>query len=95
MRRYELWLINGTLKSLAPAALCAKTIEDRVRGIACPSCDVSVLDMQDPKIAARAKGLGIQAVPAVVINGKIADCCQERDFSEAALRAEGIGQPIA
>lgn len=77
----------------AGCAVC-KDVEDRVRAIACPSCDVSVLDMQHPEVAARAKGLGIQAVPAVVIDGKLADCCQGRDFSETALRAEGIGQPI-
>ena len=78
----------------AGCAVC-KELEDRVRGIACPSCDVSVLDMHDPQVAVRAKSMGIQAVPAIVIDGKLANCCQGRDFSEAALRAEGIGQPIA
>ena len=77
----------------AGCTVCAD-VENRVRGIACPSCEVTVLDMKDPKVIARAKSLGIQAVPAVVIDGKLADCCQGRDFSEAALRAEGIGQPI-
>jgi hypothetical protein len=38
-----------------------------VQRIACPSCDVSVLDMNDPKVASRAKSLGIRSVPAVVI----------------------------
>ena len=78
----------------AGCAVC-KDVEDRIHGIACPSCDVTVLDMKDPEVAARAKSLGIRAVPAIVIDGKLADCCQGRDFSEAALRAEGIGQPIA
>ena len=72
-----------------------KAVEDRIYGIACPSCDVTVLDMNDPEVAARAKSLGVQAVPAIVIDGQLANCCQGQEFSEAALRAEGIGQPMA
>jgi hypothetical protein len=65
-----------------------------VRGLACPSCDVSVLDMHDPAVARRAKGLGVRSVPAVVIDGKLADCCQGRGPDEAVLRAAGLGQAI-
>ncbi len=66
-----------------------------VKDIACPSCDVSVLDMNDPNVARRAKGLGIKSVPAVVIDGKLADCCSGRGPDEATLRAAGLGQPIS
>lgn len=65
-----------------------------VNTIACPSCDVSVLDMNDPAVASRAKELGIRSVPAVVIDGKLADCCAGRGPDEATLRAAGLGQPI-
>ena len=65
-----------------------------VQNIACPSCDVSVLDMNDPNVASRAKSLGIRSVPAVVIDGKLADCCTGRGPDEATLRAAGLGQPI-
>jgi len=65
-----------------------------VNNIACPSCDVSVLDMNDPNVASRAKSLGIGSVPAVVIDGKLADCCAERGPDEATLRAAGVGQPL-
>jgi hypothetical protein len=54
----------------------------------------SVLDMHDPQVAGRAKGLGIRSVPAVVIDGKLADCCTVRGPHEATLRAAGLGQPI-
>lgn len=64
-----------------------------VQDIACPSCDVSVLDMNDATIASRAKGLGIKSVPAVVIDGKLADCCTGRGPDESTLRAAGLGQP--
>ena len=66
-----------------------------VKDSACPSCDVSVLDMNDPNVASRAEGLGIKSVPAVVIDGKLADCCSERGPDEATLRAAGLGQPIS
>ena len=72
---------------------CQDTI-NFVNGIACASCDVTVLDMQDAAVANRAKALGVQSVPAVVIDGKLADCCRNRGISEAALRGEGIGQPL-
>jgi hypothetical protein len=36
--------------------------------------------------------LGIRSVPAVVINGKLADCCAGRGPEEAVLRAAGVGQ---
>jgi glutaredoxin len=62
-----------------------------VQSVACPSCEVSVLDMHDPKVAGRAKSLGIRSVPAVVINGKLADCCTGRGPDEATLRAAGLG----
>ncbi|MBI2481110.1 MAG: thioredoxin family protein [Planctomycetia bacterium] len=65
-----------------------------VQGIACPSCDVSVLDMNDPNVAARAKSLGIKSVPAVVIDGKVADCCSGRGPDEATLRKAGLGQSL-
>lgn len=66
-----------------------------VKDIACPSCDVSVLDMNDPKVASRAKNLGIRTVPAIVIDGKLADCCTGRGPDEATLRAAGLGQPLS
>jgi glutaredoxin 3 len=70
---------------------CQQAI-DLVNGIACPSCDVTVLDMKDTAVADRAKTLGIRSVPGVVIDGKLADCCRGGGITEAALRAEGIGQ---
>jgi glutaredoxin 3 len=71
---------------------CQQTI-NLVNRIACASCDVTVLDMKDTAVADRAKTLGVQRVPAVLIDGKLADCCRDQGISEAALRADGIGQP--
>ena len=65
-----------------------------IKRMACPSCEVTILDMRDPDIARRAKSLGIRAVPAVVIDGTLADCCAGRGPDAATLRAAGLGQPI-
>jgi len=70
---------------------CVETIE-LVNRVACPSCGVSVLDMNRADVAQRAMGLGIRSVPAVVIDGKLADCCAGRGPEEATLRAAGLGQ---
>jgi hypothetical protein len=63
--------------------------------LACESCEVNVLDMNNPGVAERAKTLGISAVPAVVINGRLADCCAGRGPDEAMLQASGIGKPLS
>jgi glutaredoxin 3 len=77
----------------AGCGVCTETIE-MVQRAACSSCEVTVLDMRDAAVARRAKDLGIRAVPAVVIDGKLADCCSGRGVDEATLRAAGLGQPI-
>lgn len=66
-------------------------IVDLVNRIACPACEVRVLDMHDPNVAGRAKGLGIQSIPAVVIDYKLAACCSARGPEEDTLRAAGLG----
>lgn len=77
----------------AGCAACEETIQ-LVNRIACPSCEVTVLDMRDARVAKRAKELGIRSVPAVVINGRLADCCTGRGVEGSALHAAGVGQPI-
>ena len=75
----------------AGCPVCASAIK-MVEDIACPACDVTVLDMNDANVASRAKSLGIRSVPAVVIDGKLADCCTGRGPDEATLRTAGVGQ---
>ena len=40
-----------------------------IRRIACSSCEIEVLDMHDPAVAARAKSYGVRTVPAVAVYG--------------------------
>ena len=78
----------------AGCAACEDAIA-RIRDRACPSCDIAVLDMKDAGVAARAKDLGIRSVPAVVIDGKLADCCAGRGPDIAALESAGLGQSLS
>lgn len=77
----------------AGCSACQQTI-DLVNKIACPSCDVSILDMHNSDISRRAKTLSIHRVPAIVIDGKLADCCLLSAPDEKSLRAAGIGNRI-
>ena len=77
----------------AGCVACRKTV-DLVHSLACPSCEVAVLDIQDPQVARRAEILGIRSVPAVLVDGRRADCCAGTGPEEASLRRAGIGQPI-
>lgn len=76
----------------ADCPLCEETVE-LVKRVACPSCEITVLDMKDSAVADRAKSLGVRSVPAVAVDSKLAECCIGRGPDEAALRAMGIGQP--
>ena len=77
----------------AGCPVCEQTVE-LVKRIACESCDVTVLDLHDAEVANQAKKLSIKSVPAIVIDGKLAQCCEERGPDEETLRAAGLGQPL-
>ena len=68
-----------------------QTAIDLVNRLACPSCEVTVLDMNDIHVAKRARELGVRSVPAVAIDGQLAACCTSAGIDEGALRAAGLG----
>lgn len=65
-----------------------------VQDMKCPSCDLSILDMNEPEVAQKAGALGIHSVPAIVVDGQLAGCCQGNGPTRDELEAAGIGQPI-
>ncbi len=77
----------------AGCPLCDDVVE-QVRALACESCDVQVVSLQEDEGARRAETVGVQSVPAVAVNGTLADCCQGRGVNEDDLRAAGIGDPL-
>ncbi len=75
--------------------LCEETVK-LVKDLACPSCEVVVYNLADPceskECLDKAKEYGISAVPTVVVDGKIADCCRPGKPSREDFVAAGIGR---
>lgn len=76
----------------AGCSACEPIVE-LVKSLACPSCDVQVLDMKEHSVAQKAKEYGLRTVPAVVIDGKLAACCEGTGPNAETLRAAGLGVP--
>lgn len=72
---------------------CCDEAVTAVKAAACSGCNVQVRDMKDPSVAADAKRYGIKRVPAVVIDGKLADCCASGGIDIDTLRSMGLGSP--
>ena len=64
-----------------------------VQDMACPDCEVTIHDLRQSG-ARKAAEYGIATVPAVVIDGNVASCCQNRGPNRKDLAAAGIGQPL-
>lgn len=76
----------------ADCPVCRDAIKE-IRGQACGSCEVVVRDMNDPEVAERARTLGIRSVPAVAVDGRLADCCTSLGIDVERLKEMGLGQP--
>ena len=76
--------------------LCEPVVE-LVKKTACSACDVVVYDLNagcsTNECREKAKRYGITRVPAVVVNGKLLDCCKTGSVSEQSLRNAGVGTP--
>jgi len=66
-----------------------------VNSIGCPSCEIEVLDMHKDAAAATAKQYGVRSVPAIAVDGKLADCCAGRGVDEVSLRSAGVGVALS
>ena len=75
----------------AGCSACQDVIE-QVKAAACPSYDVQVVSMTDTREAARAKALSVRSLPAIVIDGKLANCCSGGGVDLDVLRSAGLGR---
>jgi glutaredoxin 3 len=64
---------------------------DSVKQLADTLVEVEVLDMHRQDVAARAMQFGVRSVPAVAIDGKLANCCTGRGIDLETLRRQGVG----
>ncbi len=80
----------------AGCPLCDETVK-LVRNLACENCDVQIYDLREGcasnECREKATRYGIHRVPAVVVDGKLAECCQnQQPVTREALVLAGIGQ---
>ena len=62
---------------IAACSLCDETVS-LVTGIACELCEIVVFDMRKAEVAGGARYTEVRSVPAVAIDGKLADGCAGR-----------------
>jgi hypothetical protein len=63
---------------------CTEAVE-LVEFLAGTEHDVEIRDMRVPAVAVAARGYGIRRLPAIVIDGRLADCYAARDLDDATL----------
>lgn len=75
--------------------LCDNTVQ-QVKEQACSNCEIKVYDLnkkcETKECETKAKDYGIEKVPAVAVNGELADCCSNRGIDFERLKNAGLGQ---
>jgi len=75
----------------AGCPICDEQVQ-KIKDEACPSCDVQVFNVNNEKDALlKSREYGIKSLPAVVINGVLADCCSNKGIDMDILRSMGLG----
>lgn len=74
----------------AGCGVCDEVVAN-VREAACSSCEVEVRPMQEERSLEAAKRYGIERLPAIVIDGRLANCCAGSSVDLATLKAQGLG----
>lgn len=78
---------------IAGCPLCDETVQ-LVKSVACGSCEVTIHNLSEGcetgECQSKAKQYGISSVPAVVVNGKLAACCEGNQITAETLRAAGL-----
>ncbi len=62
-----------------------------VNQIVCPSCEITIYDLNNRDGINRARELGVKSLPAIAVNDKLLEYSSELDLSETVLRQSGIG----
>jgi len=82
----------------AGCPLCDEAVK-LVKELACENCEVQIYDLNKGcttnECREKAVTYGIHRVPAVVVDGKLVDCCgNQKPVSRETLIAAGIGQKV-
>ncbi len=81
----------------AGCPICEEAVT-QIKAAACPDCDVIVYDLntggETNVCRDKAREYGVKSIPAVAIDGKLADCCNNRGVNIEALKQAGLGRPV-
>ncbi|MBF0706571.1 thioredoxin family protein (plasmid) [Alkalihalobacillus hwajinpoensis] len=81
---------------IAGCPMCDETVT-LVKELSCDQCSISYYNLNETSKEKagleKAKEYGITRVPAVVVDGKLLDCCQQQQrITREVLEKAGIGQ---
>lgn len=66
-----------------------------IKNLACEQCEVMIYDLvkpyEDKTCLSKLKEYQIKKVPAIAVNGKLLDCCQDKGITKDELIKAGIG----
>lgn len=83
--------MNKRIEVFSAQCPCCEDAIHLVKGVAAPSDEITVVDMNSPDGYRRAKEIGVVSVPAVAVDGRLASCCSTTGVETEALRAMGVG----
>lgn len=71
-----------------------KLVED----LSCNQCEVTIYDLlkqcEDKTCIDKLSKYQIKRVPAIAVDGKLLECCQNQQITRDSLIEAGIGQPL-
>jgi len=75
----------------AGCPICDEQVE-KIKAAACSSCEIETLDVKtDSNALKRANDYNIKSLPAVAINGNLANCCSNKGIDINVLKSMGLG----
>lgn len=80
----------------AGCQVCEEAVR-KVKGLACKDCEIIVYNLNEPcdsgECLEKVKTYNITRIPAVFVDGNIADCCRVGPVNLEGLKAAGVGEP--
>mgnify|MGYP006429766743 CR=1 FL=1 len=79
----------------AGCPVCEPVVQ-MVNELTCDNCEVTTYDVvkqrEDKTCLSKLSEYGVKKLPAVAVNGKLLDCCQNNAVTKENLVAAGIGK---
>lgn len=88
--------IKRRVEVFTVGCLVCNGMVDLVKSLICPSCELKLFALREGyatnECREKAARYSITALPAVLVNGTLLDCCRRGPIDASVLRAAGVGQ---